>query len=270
MTKRPNLIIFGAGKMGSAMLKGAVAGGWPAAAIQIIESYPSDDLKVFCTANDIALNAGATDVADLLLIAVKPQALDAAIPALLPLVSEKTILVSIMAGKSIADFKTRLPKLTRLVRAMPNTPAAIGRGMTGAYATASLSETERANVDFLLRTTGKLAWVDKEGDIDKVTALSGSGPAYIFHMVEAMALAGEKLGLAPDLAMLLARTTIEGAGELLHQEAGITPEILRKNVTSPGGTTAAALDVLMGKEGLSPLMIQAVAAAHDRAKALSG
>lgn len=264
------LVVFGAGKMGGAMLKGAVAGGWSTNAIRVIETYPSDDLAAFCAHHAIALNAAAPEKATILLLAVKPQALDAAISTLAPLIDESTILVSIMAGKSIADFTARLPRLQKIVRAMPNTPAAIGRGMTGAYATTTLSSIERDEVTKLLSTTGKLVWLAAEGDIDKVTAVSGSGPAYVFHMVEALAKGGESLGLPPDIAMLLARTTVEGAGELLHAEPETSAETLRRNVTSPGGTTAAALEVLMGEKGLAKLMIEAVHAAHARAKALAG
>jgi len=175
-----------------------------------------------------------------------------------------------MAGKSIADMRKRLPQVTRFVRAMPNTPAAIGRGITGAYATDALSEADRATVTRLLQTTGRLEWVKNEGLIDAVTAVSGSGPAYVFHMVEALAKAGEQLGLEPGIAARLARrATVAGSGELLHR----SPEdaaTLRKNVTSPGGTTAAALEVLMGKDGLQPLMTKAIAAATRRGKELAG
>lgn len=271
MTKAmPDLLIFGCGKMGSAMLAGALAGGWPASAISVVEPYPSETLAKLQKQHGFALNPARPSNAKLVLVSVKPQMLDAAAPAILPWLTGESVIVSIMAGKSIADIARRLPTATRLVRAMPNTPAAIGRGITGAYATDALDDADRALVTRLLQTTGRLEWVAQESLIDAVTAVSGSGPAYVFHLVEALAAAGEKLGLEPPIAARLARATIEGAGELLFQESEISPETLRRNVTSPGGTTAAALEVLMGEDGLTALMTRAVAAAEARAKALSG
>ncbi|MBN8534146.1 MAG: pyrroline-5-carboxylate reductase [Rhizobiales bacterium] len=267
----PNLLIFGCGKMGSAMLAGALAGGWPASAIAVVEPHPSEALADLQKRHGFALNPARPGGAKLVLVSVKPQMLDAAAPAILPWLTGESVVVSIMAGKSIADIARRLPATTRFVRAMPNTPAAIGRGITGAYATGALNDDDRALVTRLLQTTGRLEWVINEGLIDAVTAVSGSGPAYVFHLVEALTSAGEKLGLEPAIAARLARATIEGAGELLFQESETSPETLRRNVTSPGGTTAAALEVLMGDDdGLTALMTRAVAAAEARAKALSG
>jgi pyrroline-5-carboxylate reductase len=271
MTKAtPDLLIFGCGKMGSAMLAGALAGGWPASAISVVEPYPAEALAELQRQHGFALNPARPGQAKLVLASVKPQMLDAAAPAILPWLTGESVIVSIMAGKSIDDLARRLPSTARLVRAMPNTPAAIGRGITGAYATQALDEADRALVERLLQTTGRLEWLQDESLIDAVTAVSGSGPAYVFHLVEALAAAGETLGLEPAIAARLARATIEGAGELLFQESETSPETLRKNVTSPGGTTAAALEVLMGDEGLTTLMTRAVAAAEARAKALSG
>ncbi|MCZ8259813.1 MAG: pyrroline-5-carboxylate reductase [Beijerinckiaceae bacterium] len=265
-----DLLIFGAGKMGGAMLHGALKAGWPAKRIRVIDPNPSDSLREEAARHGFALNPAAGAPAKLVLLAIKPQMLDSATATLQTHVDVDTVIVSILAGKSIADLRARLPGITRIVRAMPNTPAAIGRGITGAHAAGGLSEAERQQVLALLQTTGRLEWLDHEGDIDSVTALSGSGPAYVFHLVEAMAKAGEELGLAPDLAMRLARATVEGAGELLFQEAETPPATLRQNVTSPGGTTAAALDVLMAPEGLQPLMTKAIKAARARARALAG
>lgn len=271
MTEFAPLLIFGAGKMGGAMLNGALRCGWPANLISVIDPNPRDDLRALSVREGFALNPKqGAGRARLVLLAIKPQMLDSAAAALASHVSANTVLVSILAGKSIADLKARLPRLTKLVRAMPNTPAAIGRGITGAYATATLSEAEKALVLALLKTTGRVEWVENEAQIDAVTAVSGSGPAYVFYLVEALAKAGEDIGLPADLAMRLARATIEGAGELLFQDAGTAPATLRQNVTSPGGTTAAALEILMAKDGLEPLMIKAVKAARTRAKALSG
>jgi pyrroline-5-carboxylate reductase len=270
MTTFAPLLIFGAGKMGGAMLDGALGAGWPATDIAVIDPNPSDALRARAGKIGFVLNPTKPVGAKLVLLAIKPQMLDSAVAKLLPHVSGATVLVSIMAGKSIADLSARLPEVRKIVRAMPNTPAAIGRGITGAFATASLSEEERQLVFTLLKTTGRVEWVANEALIDAVTAVSGSGPAYVFHLVEALAKAGEDVGLPADLALRLARATIEGAGELLYQEAGTPPATLRQNVTSPGGTTAAALEVLMAEDGLTPLMRRAVRAARARAKALAG
>jgi pyrroline-5-carboxylate reductase len=264
------LLVFGAGKMGGAMLQGALGAGWPARLISVIDPHPSDALNAYARKAGFALNPAPGAKAGFVLLAIKPQMLDPAAAALAAHVDAATVLVSVMAGKSIADMKARLPALTKIVRAMPNTPAAIGRGITGAYATGAITPADKARVAMLLETTGRLEWVETEDLIDSVTAVSGSGPAYVFFLVEALAKAGEEVGLPADLAMRLARATIEGAGELLFQEAGTPPATLRQNVTSPGGTTAAALEHLMAADGLQPLMIRAVKAARAHAKALAG
>ena len=264
------LLIFGAGKMGGAMLGGALKAGWPASMISVIDPNPSDALRKQAEAEGFSLNPAAGTGSRLVLLAIKPQMLDSAAKTLSAHVTAETILVSILAGKSIADLKARLPQVSKLVRAMPNTPAAIGRGMTGAYAAGNLDDAEKALVFALLKTTGRLEWVENEALIDAVTAVSGSGPAYVFYLVETLAKAGEELGLPPALAMKLARATIEGAGELLFQDAETAPATLRQNVASPGGTTAAALEHLMAQDGLQPLMTKAVKAARARAKALAG
>jgi pyrroline-5-carboxylate reductase len=267
----PELLIFGCGKMGIAMLSGALQAGWPARAIAVAEPNPSTALADLQSRHGFSLNPHATSgTAKLVLLSIKPQMLDAAADAILPWLSVDTVIVSIMAGKSIADLARRFPMITRFVRAMPNTPAAIGRGITGAYATATIDDGERARVQGLLETTGRLEWLSEEAQIDAVTAISGSGPAYVFNLVEALALAGTQLGLKPDVAARLARATIEGAGELLYREGETSPAQLRQNVTSPGGTTAAALEVLMAPDGLAALMMRATAAAHRRAGELAG
>jgi pyrroline-5-carboxylate reductase len=164
----------------------------------------------------------------------------------------------------------RIPSARAVVRAMPNTPAAVGRGITGAYASPAVDEAQKAAAHALLSSVGQVEWVADEGLIDAVTALSGSGPAYVFLLVECMAAAGAAAGLPAETAMRLARATVEGSGELLHREAQTAADQLRRNVTSPGGTTAAALEVLMGPNGLAPLMDRAIAAAKRRAQELSG
>jgi pyrroline-5-carboxylate reductase len=178
--------------------------------------------------------------------------------------------LSILAGKTIGDLRGRMPRARAAVRAMPNLPASIGRGATGAAASPEVSDAQRAMADTLLRAVGIVEWLPSEDLIDAVTAVSGSGPAYVFHLAECLAEAGVAAGLPPDLARRLARATVTGAGELLFQ-SDLAPETLRQNVTSPGGTTAAALEVLMGPSGgMKPLLREAVAAAKRRAEELAG
>jgi pyrroline-5-carboxylate reductase len=200
-------------------------------------------------------------------LAVKPQLMDTVLPSIKKLVGSDTVIVSIAAGKTLSYLETQLGAAA-MVRAMPNTPAMVGRGVTGAYANAAVSEEQRTQVHNLLKVSGPVEWVAGEGDIDAVTAVSGSGPAYVFYLVECMAEAGRKLGLPADLAMRLARETVAGAGELLHQSPEDASR-LRQNVTSPGGTTAAALSVLMAPEGMQPLFDEAIAAARKRAEELA-
>jgi pyrroline-5-carboxylate reductase len=201
-------------------------------------------------------------------VAVKPQVAPEVMPALAPFVGAATVVVSIMAGRTLKFLADVLPGAA-LVRAMPNTPAAIGRGITVAVGNARVSDAQRALVDALLSAVGAVEWVADEALMDAVTALSGSGPAYVFLLAETMAQAGAAVGLPPALAATLARATVAGAGELLHRSP-LDAATLRQNVTSPGGTTAAALDVLMAKEGLAPLMRRAIAAATARSRELAG
>lgn len=267
-----SITLVGAGKMGSAMLSGWLTMGLPGSAITILEPAPHADLVGTCTKHGIALNppASAWKPAEVLILAIKPQMLDAAAAGLAPLVGANTLIISILAGKRITDLAARLTGTSAIVRAMPNTPAAIGRGITGVAASASVSAHQRAMTDALLGAVGAVEWLDSEALIDAVTAVSGSGPAYIFYLTEALAKAGEAAGLPADLAARLARATVEGSGELMRLSPDLQPSKLRENVTSPGGTTAAALSVLMADDGLSPLMRDAVAAALRRAGELSG
>ena len=202
------------------------------------------------------------------MLAVKPQALGVVAPTLQSLAGPATLVVSVIAGKTIAELSARLPLAKAFVRVMPNTPAAVGRGAAAGAANGAVSDLQRGWTEKLMRAVGMFEWVDDEGLIDAVTALSGSGPAYVFALVEAMAKAGVAVGLPAELAMRLARATIEGAGELMHREPAIPAATLRQNVTSPGGTTAAALGVLQGE--LDRLMERAVTAARDRARELGG
>ena len=268
MSAPKSLALVGAGKMGAALLGGWLASGVDPQGIAVFEPQPAETIALLAAEKGFALNPQPSPH-EVIVLAIKPQMLDAAAPALAPLFSGKSLLISILAGKTIANLAARLP-VAAIVRAMPNTPAAIGRGITGAFASAATSSAQREQADLLLGGVGGVEWVASEGLVDAVTAISGSGPAYVFYLVEALAQAGAALGLPQDLALRLARATVEGSGELLHLRPETSAETLRKNVTSPGGTTQAALDVLMAGDGLAALMARATEAAARRAGELSG
>lgn len=263
------IVLVGAGKMGCAMLDGWLALGLSPRNVAVLEPQPTPEV-VALAARGLRLNPSAAAVGEVaaLVVAVKPQVAPEVTPALAPFVSAATVVVSIMAGRTLAFLADALPGAA-LVRAMPNTPAAIGRGITVAVGNARVSDAQRALVDALLSAVGAVEWVAEEALMDAVTALSGSGPAYVFLLAETMAQAGAAAGLPPALAATLARATVAGAGELLHRSP-LDAATLRQNVTSPGGTTAAALDVLMAKDGLAPLMTRAIAAATKRSRELAG
>jgi pyrroline-5-carboxylate reductase len=263
-----SLVLAGAGKMGGAMLRAWLDGGLAPGAISVIDPDPASALVKLANDAGFALNRPAT-APEVLVLAIKPQALDEA-AALATLAGPGTLVVSIVAGKTIANVRARLPDAGAIVRAMPNLPAAVGRGVTGLAAEPRASAAQRAMAEALMAATGAAVWVDEERQIDAVTAISGSGPAYVFYLAECLARAGVALGLPAEVAARLARATVEGAGELLFQSAGQTPAQLRESVTSRGGTTAAALDVLMANDGLAPLIERAARAALRRAEALSG
>jgi pyrroline-5-carboxylate reductase len=261
------LVLAGAGKMGGAMLAGWLAQGLDARKVAVIEPHPSDDIRALLT-KGIRLNPTAKDIGAVatLVVALKPQSFREAGSGLKPFAGPATLVVSIMAGTTIASIEAVCGG--SVVRAMPNTPAAIGRGITVAVAANNVSAAQRAVADALLRATGSVEWVDDESLMDAVTAVSGSGPAYVFLLAEELARAGVEAGLPPDLATKLARETVAGSGELLHRSE-LASATLRQNVTSPGGTTAAALEVLMAKDGLQPLLTRAVAAATRRSRELA-
>jgi pyrroline-5-carboxylate reductase len=262
------LVLLGAGKMGGAMLEGWLARKLPPNKVVVLEPQPSKAIKALVK-RGVRLNPkGKIGPAAAIVIAVKPQSAPDALPALVPLVARNTVAVSIMAGRTFSFLERALPDVA-IVRAMPNTPAAIGRGITVAVGNRRVRPAARKLAHKLLAATGAVEWVDDEALMDAVTAVSGSGPAYVFLLAETMARAGEAAGLPAPLAEKLARATVAGSGELLHRmsEPAAT---LRANVTSPGGTTAAALGVLMDRDGLDPLMTRAVAAATRRGKELAG
>ena len=258
------LVLLGCGKMGTALLTGWLAAGVPAASIWVIEPNPSDWLK----GTGVHLNEPLPKSPAVALVAVKPQMMGAALPALQAMGNGKTLFVSIAAGTSIATFAAVLGERTPIVRTMPNTPAMVGRGITGICGNAFAGADGLALARALMLAVGEVVELSGEDQIDAVTALSGSGPAYVFHLIEAMAAAGVAEGLPADVAMKLARATVCGAGELAFR-APETAAQLRINVTSPGGTTAAALLHLMDAEtGLPPLMLRAVHAAAERGREL--
>jgi pyrroline-5-carboxylate reductase len=269
-TRMPaSLVLAGAGKMGGAMLTGWLDAGLDPRRTTIIDPVPARAIVDLCAARGIALNPPDPEPGAVLVLGIKPQGLETAAPGLDRLIGRDTLLVSILAGKTIADLRARLPRARAVVRAMPNLPASIGRGATGACASPEVSPEQRAAAEALLAASGTVAWLVDEAQIDAVTAVSGSGPAYVFLLAETLAEAGIAAGLDPDVARDLARATVAGAGALLDASPADAAE-LRRNVTSPGGTTAAALDVLMRPDGLGALMREAVAAARRRAGELSG
>ena len=250
------LLLVGAGKMGQAMLDGWLARDLKPKQVSVIDPQPAKSIKAL-TKRGVKLNAKpgpkATADAAAIVIAVKPQTAPDAVPPLGLYVGKATLVLSIMAGRTIRFIENALPPGAAVVRAMPNTPAAVGRGITVAVANANVSAGQRKLASNLLAAIGKVEWVEDEALIDAVTALSGSGPAYVFLLAEAMTKAGIAAGLPAELAGRLARETVSGSGELLHRST-LDAATLRQNVTSPGGTTAAALEVLMGPGGFDELL----------------
>ena len=262
------LVLIGAGKMGSALLEGWLHIGLDANNVAVVEPQPSAPIAALA-GRGVRLNPQVRTLADAaaIVLAVKPQVAGAVLPTVAPMIGAATLVVSIMAGRTLQFLSAALARPCALVRAMPNTPAAIGRGITVAVAQRA-SEAQRALAHRLLAATGAVEWIDDEALMDAVTAVSGSGPAYVFLLTEALAQAGAAAGLPPRLAEKLARETVAGSGELLHRSA-LDAATLRANVTSPGGTTAAALEVLMKANGLAQLMREAVAAATRRSRELA-
>jgi pyrroline-5-carboxylate reductase len=261
---RDGLVLLGCGKMGTALLTGWLKAAVPPGSVWVIEPNPTDWLK----ATGVHLNQGVPVAPAVALLAVKPQMMGAALPALQALGNGRTLFVSIAAGTTIASFEAVLGDRTPIVRTMPNTPAMVGRGITALCANDRVSAEDMALARGLMAAVGQVVELESESLIDVVTAVSGSGPAYVFHLIETMAAAGGAEGLPADVAMQLARATVCGAGELAFQSPESAAQ-LRINVTSPGGTTAAALGVLMDpKTGFPALLRRAVKAAADRGREL--
>lgn len=258
------LVLLGAGKMGSALLQGWLAQGLKPGSVYVLDPHPSDWLL----AQGVNVNKDLPDNPAVVLVAVKPQMMGEALPKLQAFGGGATLFVSVAAGTTIAAYEAVLGDNTPIVRTMPNTPAAVGRGITAIignrHATAELVDA----ADELMSAVGQVVRLSSEDQIDAVTALSGGGPAYVFHLIEAMAAAGEAEGLPADIAMQLARATVAGSGELAHQSPESAAQ-MRINVTSPGGTTAQALAVLMDADtGFPALLRKAVKAAADRGRQL--
>ncbi len=265
------LVLVGAGKMGGAMLRGWIEGGLKPGASVILDPGIAGDMQAVADAAGLAVNPRADQIAAprALVIAVKPQIMGDVLPGLSGQSGPDTLIISVAAGTPIAVFAETFGAETAIIRAMPNTPAAIGRGITVCCPNGAVGDEQRALCTALAEAVGEVAWVEQESLMDAVTAVSGSGPAYVFHMVECMTNAGINAGLAPDLARQLAHATVAGAGELVVR-SGEEASTLRENVTSPNGTTQAALDVLMGTGALSALMRETVAAAAKRSRELAG
>ncbi|MGX9355417.1 pyrroline-5-carboxylate reductase [Roseobacteraceae bacterium S113] len=258
------LVLLGCGKMGGAMLQGWLEGGLPPASVHVIDPNPSDWLR----STGVAINAALPSDPAIVLIAVKPQMMGDALPSIAAMGGGATLFVSVAAGTSIAGFESALGATSPIVRAMPNTPAAVGKGITAMVGNAHATSAHIDLAEALLSAVGQVVRLEHEDQMDAVTGVSGSGPAYVFHMIECLAAAAEAEGLAPALAMQLAKATVAGAGALAEQ-ASESPEQLRINVTSPNGTTQAGLVELMDLErGLSPLMARTVAAAAGRSREL--
>ncbi|HUK11405.1 MAG TPA: pyrroline-5-carboxylate reductase [Stellaceae bacterium] len=263
------LLLVGCGKMGGALLKGWLERG---AARHVVVVEPGPGADAFLGARLVERHRRGEDVPgsfmpDVVILAVKPQTMDAAIKPYKRFVG-RSLFLSIAAGKTLAYFTRQLDDDAAVVRSMPNTPAAVGRGITVACANPRVTPTQRRLADELLAAVGEVGWVEQEALLDAVTAVSGSGPAYVFLLIECLAKAGIAAGLPADLAGRLSLATVAGSGELARS-SGEPASRLREAVTSPGGTTRAALDVLMAPDGLEPLLTRAVAAAAKRSRELA-
>ena len=265
------LLLVGAGKMGGAMLEGWLSNGLTPDGVMVRDPAPPPEMAALIREFQLPLNTQPDPDRPIrvIVLAVKPQMMAEVVEGVVPLAAPDTLVMSIAAGWTIANFEQYFGTSQPIIRIMPNTPASIGRGMLVACPNESVGDADRHICNALIASSGEVAWIDDESLMDAVTGVSGSGPAYVFYLAECLEQAGIAAGLPADLARLLARTTVSGAGELLHS-SDLGADQLRKNVTSPNGTTAAALEVLMAKGGLEDLMREAVAAATKRSKELSG
>jgi pyrroline-5-carboxylate reductase len=264
------LLLMGAGKMGGALLEGWLRQGLDPAVVFIQDPAPPPEVQALIARHGIAAGT-APDLPSspsVIVLAVKPEIVPKLMPEIEPMIGERTVVLSIAAGRTLASLSRPLQPGTAIVRAMPNTAASVGHSITVACANEAVTREQALECTMLLEAVGEVLWVEDEGLLDAVTAVSGSGPAYVFLLAECLAEAGRAAGLDSELARRLARATVEGAGELLRR-CDLSPQELREKVTSPKGTTAAALEVLMGKDGVQDLLTRAVAAAAKRSKELS-
>jgi len=264
------LVLLGAGKMGGAMMEGWLAAGVVPSQLVIFDPAPPKEIVTLIKNHGLSHNpdvASLTNV-EVILAAVKPQIMDKALETVVPLKSQNPLVLSIAAGKTIESFENHFGKDASIIRTIPNTPAAVGRGITAMASNDNVSQAQMMLAGALLASIGEVVSVASEDQIDAVTGLSGSGPAYVFYMTECLAKAGEAQGLNPEQAMQLARATVEGAGELMRI-TGTDASVLRENVTSPNGTTYAGLQVLMADNGLGKLMKKTVEAATKRSRELA-
>jgi len=260
------VVLVGAGKMGLALARGWIAGGLKPSQLVLIDPKPAEATVAFAREKDVRLLDSPIGIlTHVLVLAVKPQVIKDVMAEVAPAVGPHTLVLSIAAGITIRTIADAL-HTERIVRSMPNTPAQLGKGISGAVG-ATISDEDRATADALLGAAGQVVWLESEAGIDAVTAVSGSGPAYVFYMVEALAAAAERQGFDSAQAMQLARQTVVGAAALLEADPAPAAQ-LRENVTSPKGTTYAALQVLMAPDGLAPLMDRTVAAARQRSEEL--
>lgn len=264
------LVLVGAGKMGGAMLEGWLKGGADPAKVVAVDPAPPAEVKQMLEDKGVRLNPPVSDITDaeVVVIAVKPQVMEDVLPGIVSLKASKPLILSVAAGKTIASFERHFGSDAAVIRTIPNTPAAVGRGITAMASNPHVSPAQMNLARTLLSAVGEVVTVENEAMIDAVTAVSGSGPAYVFYLTECLAAAGEKVGLPKDLAMQLARATVAGSGELMRV-SGIEAATLRQNVTSPKGTTYAALQVLMAEDGMQPLFDRAIEAATNRSRELA-
>lgn len=265
------LVLVGAGKMGGAMLDGWLKQGTSPEQIAISDPMVSDEMQALADQYGFSVNPDLAQISnvEVVLLAVKPQMMDQVLPALQPLQKDNPLYLSVAAGRTIAGFEQAFGADAKIIRAMPNTPAAVGRGITAICPNTNCTQDQVELASTLLSAIGEVVKIDDEKLMDAVTGVSGSGPAYVFHLIECMAAAGEAQGLPADIAMKLARATVAGAGELVHQSP-LPASTLRENVTSPAGTTAAALDVLMADDAMPRILREGIAAATRRSEELAG
>lgn len=268
-----SIVLVGCGKMGGALLGGWLKGGMQPSSVTVVEPNVEAG-RIIKDSHAVRVVAGPDQIASdlspsVIVFAVKPQIMERVIPGYARFVGSGCVYLSIAAGRTVAYFQRYLGSGAAIVRSMPNTPAAVAMGASVCVANQLVTDDQRRQCEELLGVVSEVFWVGDEGMMDAVTALSGSGPAYVFLLTECMAAAGVEAGLPKDMALELARLTVSGSGELMRlSDDG--PETLRRNVTSPGGTTAAALDVLMEADGLKDIIARAMAAASQRSKELAG